>query len=142
MKSIRSNRGARRAFTLIELIAVIVVLAILSGVALPKFFDYSAKAKESACRGTLGGVRSAIANFYSNSAVSGSPLYPTIAQLRTAGTVMQVDIPENPYNSDTRIRAAAWDQNNPPVSGNCGWCYDEATGRFWPNSNTLGENLW
>ena len=55
----------RRGFTLIELIAV-VVLAILAGVALPKYFDYAAQAKVSACKGALGGVRSAIANFYAN----------------------------------------------------------------------------
>ena len=35
----------------------IVVLAILAGVALPKYFDYSANAKASSCKGTLGGVR-------------------------------------------------------------------------------------
>ena len=142
MDSIQTAHGPRRAFTLIELIAVIVVLAILSGVALPKFFDYSAKAKESACRGALGGVRSAIANFYSNSAVSGAAIYPTIAELRTVGTVMQETIPENPYNGDASILAATWDLANPPVSGTRGWCYDETARKFWPNSNTLGENLW
>lgn len=36
-----------RAFTLIELIAVIVVLAILAGVAIPKYFDYTTRAKTS-----------------------------------------------------------------------------------------------
>ncbi len=142
MSSPRSLVIRRSAFTLIELIAVIVVLAILSGVALPRFFDYSAKAKESACRGALGGVRSAIANFYSNSAVSGAPAYPTIAQLRTVGTVMQEAIPDNPYNDDNRILAATWDPTNPPVSGNRGWCYDEATGKFWANTSTVGENTW
>lgn len=142
MSSTRSLAARRGAFTLIELIAVIVVLAILSGVALPRFFDYSAKAKESACRGALGGVRSAIANFYSNSAVNGTPVYPTIAQLRTVGTVMQEAIPENPYNGDNRILAATWDSANPPVSGTRGWCYDEATGKFWANTGTVGENTW
>ena len=43
----RTRQRARSAFTLIELIAVIVVLAILSGVALPRYFDYADKAKEA-----------------------------------------------------------------------------------------------
>lgn len=36
-----------RAFTLVELIAIIVVLAVLSGVAIPKFIDLSQRAKVS-----------------------------------------------------------------------------------------------
>ena len=59
-----------RAFTLIELIAVIAVLAILAAVAIPKYFDYTAKAKESACKAVLGSVRAGIANFYANSIVT------------------------------------------------------------------------
>ncbi|MBY0262434.1 MAG: prepilin-type N-terminal cleavage/methylation domain-containing protein, partial [Phycisphaerales bacterium] len=57
-----------RGFTLVELIVIIVVLAILSGVAIPRYIDYTANARASAVRATLGGVRSAIANFYANSA--------------------------------------------------------------------------
>src|SRR6185369_7595324 len=94
-----------RAFTLIELIAVIVVLAILSGIAIPKYFDYAANAKASSCKGTLGGTRSAIANFYANSAVSGTPAYPTLAQMQAIGTVMQEALPANPYNSSNVIAA-------------------------------------
>src|SRR6267142_554603 len=88
----------RKAFTLIELIAVIVVLAILAGVALPKYFDYSANAKSSSCKGTLGGVRAAVANFYANSALTAAAAYPTYVQLNTLGTVMQEPLPQNPYN--------------------------------------------
>jgi prepilin-type N-terminal cleavage/methylation domain-containing protein len=139
-------RRARHAFTLIELIAVIVVLAILSAVAIPKYFDYSAKAKESAVKGTLGAVRSAIANFYANAAVNGSAAFPTLVQLQTSGTVMQEDLPANPYlgTPSNAIGAATYNASNPPVSGANGWNYDAAAGKFWANSNTsgVGENAW
>jgi prepilin-type N-terminal cleavage/methylation domain-containing protein len=132
----------RKGFTLIELIAVVVVLAILAGVALPKYFDYSAQAKVSACKGALGGVRAGIANFYANAAVSGTAAYPTLSDLNTIGTVMQEAIPQNPYNNSNTVAAATWNAANPPVSGAAGWNYDVATGKFWANSNTVGENAY
>ncbi len=140
--AVRRNPVAR-AFTLIELIAVIVVLAILSGIAIPKYFDYAANAKASSCKGTLGGVRSAIANFYANSAVNGTAAYPTLTQVTTLGTVMQEAIPANPYNSASTVGAAVW-ATTPPVTGAFGWNYDAASGRFWANSTTTGinEHLW
>jgi prepilin-type N-terminal cleavage/methylation domain-containing protein len=131
-----------RAFTLIELIAVIVVLAILAGVALPKYFDYAAQAKISAVKGVLGAVRSGIANFYANSALSGTAAYPTLVQLQTLGTVMQEPLPANPFKSSSTIVAATWDAADPPVSGAAGWNYDASAGKFWANSNTVGENAF
>ena len=130
-----------RAFTLIELIVVIVVLAILAGVAIPKYIDYTANAKASATRGVLGGVRSAVANFYANSAISGTPAWPTLVQIQTVGSVMQDVLPTNPYNSDNTIAAAVW-AATPPTSGTNGWNFDAATGKFWANSSTVSENTW
>lgn len=150
MTSARTNRVAR-AFTLVELIVVIVVLAILSGVAIPKYFDYTAKAKSSATHGTLDGVRAGIANFYHNMAVTtGTPVYPTLAQLILPGTVMEEAIPANPYDTDTAhaadVAAATWPANPattpPPVSGTNGWNYDAAAGKFWANTSTVSENTW
>lgn len=140
-----ASRSAVRAFTLIELIVVIVVLAILSGVAIPKYFDYAAKARESACKGTLGAVRSAIANFAANQLVTtGTSTYPTLVNLQTLGTVMQEPIPANPYNNSSTISSATYNATTPPVSGSAGWNYDASSGRFWANSNTSGvtEHTW
>jgi prepilin-type N-terminal cleavage/methylation domain-containing protein len=49
-----------RAFTLIELLAVVVVLAVLVGVGLPRFIDYGRKAARSAEDAIAGAVRTGI----------------------------------------------------------------------------------
>jgi prepilin-type N-terminal cleavage/methylation domain-containing protein len=142
--SLAIRHPVARAFTLVELIVVIVVLAILSGVAIPKYFDYAAKAKESACKGTLGAVRSGIANFHANSIVqNGTAVYPTLTNIQTLGSVMQEPIPANPFNNSATIQAATW-ATTPPVTGTAGWNYDAAAGKFWANSTTTGinEHLW
>lgn len=113
-----------RGFTLIELIAVIVVLAILSGIALPKYFDYAARARAAACQGALGGIRTAVANFYVNSSFNGTAAYPTLAQLTTVGTVLQEALPANPYNNLSTVTAAsAAEATARTVAGNAGWRY-------------------
>lgn len=144
MLAAASRTAPRRGFTLVELIVVIVVLAILSGVAIPKYIDYSASAKASATRATLGGVRSAIANFYANSALTGTPAWPTLTNMQTLGSVMQESIQANPYQtgaSAATIAAATW-TTTPPTSGTNGWNYDATAGKFWANTSTVSENTW
>ena len=87
-----------RAFTLIELIAVMVVLAVLAGVAIPKYFDYADRAKSASLQGALGGIRTGVASFSAESSFTGTAAYPTFAELTTLGTVMQEALPNNPYN--------------------------------------------
>ncbi len=95
----KRNSAFRAGFTLIELMAVVLILAILAGVALPKFFDYQITAREAACKGALGGIRAGIANFYANEAVTnGTARYPTLAELEIIGSVMQEALPDNPYD--------------------------------------------
>ncbi|MBX3356889.1 MAG: prepilin-type N-terminal cleavage/methylation domain-containing protein [Phycisphaeraceae bacterium] len=141
----RIPTSARRAFTLIELIVVIVVLAILSGVAIPKYLDYSASAKASSCRATLGAARSAITNYIAQSGLNGAATPPALVTFQTLGGVMNEPLPANPYMASSEIAAATYPASPatpPPVSGSHGWNYDPASGRFWANSDTVGENTW
>jgi len=145
------GQAARRAFSLIELIAVMVVLAILAGVAAPRFFNYSDQAKESAVEGTLGGVRSAIGNFYANSSLEGTPRYPTLEELVEPGVVMQEAIPENPYNGLTEVREvnSRNDAENRRIASEnrFGWNYyydndsDPPVAIFWANTSEYTEDL-
>ncbi len=145
----KRNSAVRAGFTLIELMAVVLILAILAGVALPRFFDYQTRAREAACKGTLGGVRAGVANYYANEAiVNGTAAYPSLAQLTTIGTVMQERIPENPYAGTTpdvvttAVKADADGRNLVGGGGIGGWAYFDGTGGlpavFYANSDTAG----
>lgn len=138
--------AVRAGFTLIELMAVVLILAILAGVALPKFFDYQTQAREASCKGTLGGVRAGVANFYANKAITSTARYPTLAEL-TDGNTMQDIIPENPYNDssdvDTVSQADATSRN---TSGTAGWNYYNGSAGgsaiFFANTTDTGENTF
>ncbi len=62
---------ARKGFTLIELVIVIVILGILAAIAMPKFVDIISEAKRSATKGGLGAIRAVIALKYSKALIDG-----------------------------------------------------------------------
>lgn len=63
-------KNQQAGFTLIELIAVIVILGVLAATAVPRFVDLSAAADEAAIEGIAGGLSSASAlNHAANIAV-------------------------------------------------------------------------
>jgi MSHA pilin protein MshA len=133
-------------FTLIELVIIIVVLGILAAVAIPKYQDLTTQAKEASARAALGGIRSGITIYYANQAVTtGTATWPTKAQLETYGTVMAQGIPRNPYQATANAPDSICTGVTKGVlvaGGRGGWCYLDASGEIWPNTNTAGENNW
>lgn len=57
------TRSMRRGFTLVELIVIIVVLGVLSGVAIPRYFDHVESARVSAIAAFLRSAERALLNY-------------------------------------------------------------------------------
>ena len=69
-------KANQKGFTLIELVMVIVVLAILGGVAIPQFVNLRADACGANEAGVAGGVRAAILTFFIDPTRGNRQIYP------------------------------------------------------------------
>lgn len=115
----------RSAFTLVELVVVIMILGILAGVAAPKLLDTSGQANEAAVRQTLGVVRNAIEMFAAQNGGS-VPADPST----DLTTYLRGDFPTSPVGagdgSVTIVSAGA--ALSAADAGD--WRYDDTTGEF------------
>ncbi|MGB9620488.1 MAG: prepilin-type N-terminal cleavage/methylation domain-containing protein [Armatimonadota bacterium] len=116
MYSVVERARRRRGFTLVELLVVIVVLAVLAAIVLPKFMNSSRRGKESALRSDLKLLRNAVSLFQADTGA-----YPkTLADLAaTSAPAKGLDSSGNEVN----ITATDWhgpylqEVPNDPVSG-------------------------
>jgi type II secretion system protein G len=95
------RRNDRRGFTLVELLVVIVVLAVLAAIVLPKFVGASQRSRESALRADLKLLRNAVSAFNADTGT-----YP--ASLADLAATTAPAAGKSATGTDVNITASDW----------------------------------
>jgi general secretion pathway protein G len=127
-----NGRVRRNAFTLIEVLIVVVIMAVLAATIIPQFYDSTTEAKQSALDYNLHAMRAQI-HLYK---MQNSQLPDTLADLTTttgAGYGPYMDaVPENPFNNSAAESPVSEAPTGPEESG-AGWLYMKSSGQIWAN---------
>lgn len=128
----------RRAFTLVEILIVVVILGILAAMVVPKFVNATEDAKDGATRDQLSKVRRAMDVYYAKNAT-----WPDItAGDGTWGSLLVpgefVYLREPPVNrwvdgANAKVIVIGTGPD-PAFQSAHGWIYDPATGNVWAGS--------
>ncbi len=136
-----NTRMNRRAFTLVEILIVVIILGILAAVVIPQFADASGDAKLSALQTNLATIRTQLSMYklqhddtwpllstFTNQMTLSSKADGTTAAIGTSGYPYGpyiISIPNNPYTGTNTVSAGSADSS--------AWYYDQATGVFRAN---------
>jgi len=143
------NCRCHKAFTLIEVLIVVIIMAVLAATIIPQFSTSTTDAKESSLKFNLHTIRSQI-EMYKAQHLNNCPTFAKFdVQMTEAsdinglkvgdldfGPYIQGELPENPFVGSNAIVAVAAAGVEPIaiVAGGAGWQYDESNGGFFPNN--------
>jgi general secretion pathway protein G len=143
---------AKRGFTLVEILIVVVILGILAAIVIPQFTQASTEAKNNSLASDLQTLRSQIELYkvqhndsppvlatFANQMVYCSDITGAVAGTpsKTRAGIYQFGpylerVPENPFNGSATLAAAA--------ATGVGWAYTEATGEIHAGDGGTGHD--
>lgn len=120
----------KKAFTLIELIVVIVIIGTLAVVAVPKFISMQTQAREAATRKTLDILRGTTTTVYISNKLAGiTPLYPLGSEVYKY--LPDNKVPENAVNKNNAMAVYVGSDGPATEEPQTGWGYNQDNGRWW-----------
>ena len=146
-----SRNVRRKAFTLIEVLIVVIIMAVLAATIIPQFSSSTKDAKDSSLLFNLHTIRSQI-EMYKIHHLGEYPEFDNFVDQMTKktniggtltggeviyGPYVQGEIPNNPFNNSNVVVKVATAGAVPTAvvsGGTDGWQYDETTGGFYPNN--------
>lgn len=144
-----NTKRGRSAFTLIEVLIVVVIMAVLAATVIPQFTSSTKDAQNSTVEFNARTLRAQIELYKAHHngeypAVTDDSL-PQLTSRTNASGVTGTDataypfgpyvaeIPKNPFNNKNTVKAVTGDAPTTGVAGDdFGWQYNEETGGIWP----------
>ena len=136
--------SARRAFSLVEVLIVVAIMATLAAIVVPRFFDSVQDADVAVALNNLQNMRLIIERYRGNhhGRMPAASLHELINRTNAKGEIgttdeypygpYLTDIPTNPLNGLFSVRVIADSKPNvSEVTGAFGWLYHPATGHIF-----------
>lgn len=125
----------RRAFTLVEILIVVVILGILAAIVVPQFATAVGESQETSTFDQLSRVRRAIAYYYATNNGTYPDIQPGDGRYGAWGTLVPTYMREAPQNfwipNDPGRQVVHGATPDSAYQSTYGWIYNPATGEVW-----------